>query len=162
MKLKRIYQTFIATSTVKNAQKAFMVVVLMLLEFITATRVLQAFNTPHTKKIGITTVQRRKKMKAISIFSLIVIGVYHILLLFCFFSMNMIKIVFLLLKKMPNPRTKVSSGRIRPKRTDTKIGTIEKKYGVELSARSDMYLGTYLKKKGLASLSKLLDGKRKK
>jgi hypothetical protein len=45
---------------------------------------------------------------------------------------------------------------IRQKRSDTKIGTIEKKYGVNLGVRSDMELGNYLKKTGLPSMSKAL------
>jgi hypothetical protein len=46
---------------------------------------------------------------------------------------------------------------IRRKRTDTKIGTIERKYGKDLGVRSDMKLGSFLKKKGYKSLSELLD-----
>lgn len=45
---------------------------------------------------------------------------------------------------------------IRRKRSDTRISTIEKKYGVDLNVRSDMKLGNYLKKEGLPSLSKLV------
>lgn len=48
------------------------------------------------------------------------------------------------------------SKQIRQKRSDTKIGTIEKKYKVDLGARSDMKLGNYLKKEGLPSMSKAL------
>ncbi|MCP6718001.1 MAG: hypothetical protein KJI70_00435 [Patescibacteria group bacterium] len=44
----------------------------------------------------------------------------------------------------------------RRKRADTKIGTIEKQYGVDFAARSDKKLGNYLKEKGLPSLSKAL------
>jgi hypothetical protein len=46
--------------------------------------------------------------------------------------------------------------KIRKKRIDTKIGTIEKKYGVDFGVRSDMKLGSYLKKEGLPSMSKAL------
>ena len=42
------------------------------------------------------------------------------------------------------------------KRSDTKIGTIEKQYGVDFGTRSDKKLGSYLKEKGLPSLSKAL------
>lgn len=45
----------------------------------------------------------------------------------------------------------------RKKRSDTKIGNIEKKYGVDFGARSDMTLGKFLKKEGFSSLSKALD-----
>lgn len=44
----------------------------------------------------------------------------------------------------------------RSKRVDTKMGTIERKYGKDFSVRSDMKLGNYLKKAGYPSLSKLL------
>jgi len=44
----------------------------------------------------------------------------------------------------------------RKKRSDTHIGTIEKKYGRDFGVRSDKHLGTYLKEKGYPSLSKLL------
>ncbi|MDP3997626.1 MAG: hypothetical protein Q8P73_03970 [bacterium] len=48
---------------------------------------------------------------------------------------------------------------IRRKREDTKIGTIEKRYGRDFNVRSDKKLGNYLKEQGFPSLSKLLDGK---
>jgi hypothetical protein len=44
----------------------------------------------------------------------------------------------------------------RKKRSDTKIGTIEKKYGRDFGARSDAKLGNFLEKKGYSSLSELL------
>lgn len=44
----------------------------------------------------------------------------------------------------------------RKKRIDTKIGTIEKKYGKDLGVRSDKKLGNYLIEKGYKSLSELL------
>jgi len=44
----------------------------------------------------------------------------------------------------------------RRKRSDTKMGSIEKKYGRDFEVRSDMQLGTYLEKRGYSSLSKLL------
>ncbi len=45
---------------------------------------------------------------------------------------------------------------IRKKRSDTKVGTIEKKYNIDLNVRSDMKLGSYLEREGLPSLSKLV------
>jgi len=48
------------------------------------------------------------------------------------------------------------SKQIRRKRIDTKIGTIEKQYGVKFHVRSDMKLGNYLRKKGLPSMSNAL------
>ncbi|GAJ01193.1 unnamed protein product [marine sediment metagenome] len=53
-------------------------------------------------------------------------------------------------------RKKSSSGSYRRKRSDTKIGTIEKKYGKDFGVRSDKKLGKYLKEKGYPSLSKLI------
>lgn len=44
----------------------------------------------------------------------------------------------------------------RQKRSDTRIGTIEKQYGVDFGVRSDKKLGSYLKEKGFSSLSKVL------
>lgn len=54
------------------------------------------------------------------------------------------------------------SQQIRQKRSDTKIGTIEKKYGVDLGARSDMKLGNYLKREGMPSMSKAIESVEKK
>ncbi len=45
----------------------------------------------------------------------------------------------------------------RRKRGDTLIGTIEKVYKVDLGARSDMKLSTYLKQEGLPSLSRAIN-----
>lgn len=50
----------------------------------------------------------------------------------------------------------------RKKRNDTKIGNIEKQYGVNFGVRSDMKLGTYLKNEGFSSLSKALGRVEKK
>jgi len=53
-------------------------------------------------------------------------------------------------------RTKTRRGAYSRKRSDTRIGTIEKKYGVDLGVRRDMKLGNYLKKKGYNSLADML------
>jgi hypothetical protein len=53
-------------------------------------------------------------------------------------------------------RTRTKSGVITKKRSDTKIGTIEKMYGRDFGVRSDKKLGNYLKDIGYTSLSKLL------
>ncbi len=53
-------------------------------------------------------------------------------------------------------RSRTSKGTYRQIRRDTEIGTIEKKYGVDLGVRRDMKLGNYLEKKGYPSLSRLL------
>lgn len=48
---------------------------------------------------------------------------------------------------------------IRTKRSDTKIGTVEKQYGKDFGVRSDKQLGNYLKEKGYNSLTELLKDK---
>ena len=55
-------------------------------------------------------------------------------------------------------RSRNQDGQLRDKRDDTKIGTIEKQYGVDLGVRSDMQLGKYLKKRNIKSLNDLLTG----
>lgn len=45
----------------------------------------------------------------------------------------------------------------RKKRSDTKIATIEQKYGRDFGVRSDKKLGNYLKEKGYGSLTELLN-----
>ncbi len=57
---------------------------------------------------------------------------------------------------MTGIRTRTNKGIFRPVRSDTKVGTIEKKYGVDLGVRSNMKLGNYLNKKGYPSLSSML------
>ena len=52
---------------------------------------------------------------------------------------------------------RVSSGQFQKKRGDTLIKSIEKTYSVDFKVRGDTKLSTYLKKKGLPSLSKALN-----
>jgi hypothetical protein len=54
-------------------------------------------------------------------------------------------------------RSKTNSGTFRPKRGDTLVKSIEKKYNVNLGVRSDTKLSTFLKSSGYNSLSKLLE-----
>ncbi|MFC1478751.1 hypothetical protein ACFL57_04760 [Candidatus Margulisiibacteriota bacterium] len=56
-------------------------------------------------------------------------------------------------------RTRNNNGQLRDKRDDTHIGTIEKQYGIDLGARSDMHLGNYLKSQDIASLNDLINDK---
>lgn len=51
------------------------------------------------------------------------------------------------------------NGRLRDKRDDTHMGTVEKRYGLDLGVRSDMHLGTYLEQHNIASLNDLVNGK---
>jgi len=53
-------------------------------------------------------------------------------------------------------RKRTTTGSIRKKRADTRMGTIEKKYGKDFGIRSDKKLGSYLKEKGYKSLSELI------
>ncbi|MBI2309629.1 hypothetical protein HYU89_01905 [Candidatus Collierbacteria bacterium] len=57
---------------------------------------------------------------------------------------------------MNDKRARTSEGKYRSIRSDTKVGTIERKYGVDLGVRPDMKLGNYLQKKGYPSLSSML------
>jgi len=53
-------------------------------------------------------------------------------------------------------KSKTVFGQFRTIRKDTKVATIEKRYGVDLGVRSDMKLGNYLEQKGYPSLSSML------
>lgn len=58
---------------------------------------------------------------------------------------------------MKKVRTRnTQTGQFVAKRFDTKISTIEEKYGVKLDVRGDTKLGNYLRDKGYPSLSKML------
>ena len=50
-------------------------------------------------------------------------------------------------------------GRLRDKRDDTHMGTVEKQYGRDFGVRSDAHLGTFLAQRGVASLNDLVNGK---
>lgn len=60
---------------------------------------------------------------------------------------------------MKGIRSRNENGRLRQKRSDTHVGTIEKEYRVDFGVRSDMELGTLLKKEGVDSLSDLIKDK---
>jgi hypothetical protein len=59
---------------------------------------------------------------------------------------------------MKGCRSRNQNGLLRDKRDDAHIGSIEKQYGVDLKARSDMHLGTYLKEHNKKSLNDLITG----
>lgn len=61
---------------------------------------------------------------------------------------------------MTKQRSRTGKGTYRPVRSDTKISTVEKQYGVDLGVRSDMKLGTFLKDRGYPSLSRMLENKK--
>lgn len=56
-------------------------------------------------------------------------------------------------------RPRNQDGKLRDKRDDTHIGTIERQYGISLGARSDMHLGEFLKQHRIKSLNDLITGK---
>lgn len=60
-------------------------------------------------------------------------------------------------KGMKGIRSRNDSGELRRKRADTHVTTIEKTYNVDFGVRSDMHLGTLLKKENADSLDKLLN-----
>jgi len=49
---------------------------------------------------------------------------------------------------------------IRKKRSDTQVGNVEKKNGVDFCVRSDKQLGNYLKDNGFASMSRAIKAAR--
>lgn len=52
--------------------------------------------------------------------------------------------------------TRQNQSQFRQKRSDTLVGTLERKYKVDFNVKSNMKLGNYLKKEGLPSLSQAL------
>ncbi len=56
-------------------------------------------------------------------------------------------------------RSRNPNGPLRAKRSDTKIGTIEKIYDIDLGVRSDMQWGTYKKKFEVDSVNDLITGR---
>jgi hypothetical protein len=57
-------------------------------------------------------------------------------------------------------RSRDQNGRLRDKRDDTHMGTIEKQYDRDFGVRSDMQLGTYLRENKIASLNDLIHSRR--
>lgn len=57
---------------------------------------------------------------------------------------------------MKGYRSRNEDGRVRDKRDDTHMGTIEKQFNRDFGVRSDMELGNFLKEKGIASLNDLI------
>ena len=59
---------------------------------------------------------------------------------------------------MRGERGRNNDGLLREKRGDTHIGTIEKKYNIDLNVRSDMHLDTFLQNNNINSLNDLING----
>ena len=58
---------------------------------------------------------------------------------------------------MRGNRSRTKKGPLRQKREDTRVDTIEKKYGIDLDMRGDAHLGTALKRHGAKSLHDLVE-----
>jgi hypothetical protein len=63
-------------------------------------------------------------------------------------------------ENMSNKRSRTKKGTYRSIRSDTKVGTVEKRYGIDLGVRSDMKLGRFLREKGYPSLSRILSNRK--
>ena len=61
---------------------------------------------------------------------------------------------------MAGPRARDATGRLRQKRGDTLVGTLEEQYGVDFHCRSDMRLETLRKEVGLAGIKELVEAAR--
>jgi hypothetical protein len=57
---------------------------------------------------------------------------------------------------MRGQRSRNEDGKLRDKRDDTHIGTIEREYNRDYGVRSDMELGNFLKQNGIPSLNDLI------
>ncbi|HEV2757079.1 MAG TPA: hypothetical protein VG318_15025 [Actinomycetota bacterium] len=57
---------------------------------------------------------------------------------------------------MRGKRSRNRNGRLRDTRDDKRVGTLEKQYKRDFGVRSDMQVGTLLKKTGMASVNDLL------
>jgi hypothetical protein len=58
---------------------------------------------------------------------------------------------------MRGERSRTKRGALREKRGDTRVDTIEKKYGIDLRMRGDAHLETALKRYNVNSLHDLID-----
>ena len=56
-------------------------------------------------------------------------------------------------------RSRNQDGRLRDKRDDTHMQTIERQYNRDFDVRGDMHLGNFLKANGIASLNDLVQSK---
>jgi hypothetical protein len=62
---------------------------------------------------------------------------------------------------MHTDRTRDDNGELRQKRGDTLVGNIEREYGVDFGARSDMRLDTLREHTGLTSIEDLVRNARR-
>ena len=59
-------------------------------------------------------------------------------------------------RDMKGPRSRNETGRLRQKRGDTRVDTIEEQYGVDLGVRGDMQLDTLRERHGGKSLNDII------
>ncbi len=59
---------------------------------------------------------------------------------------------------MKGYRSRNENGKLRDKRDDTHMGTIEKRYNIDLHVPGNMHLGSFLKKHKIKSLNDLITG----
>jgi hypothetical protein len=59
---------------------------------------------------------------------------------------------------MHGNRSRTDTGRLREKRGDTHVGTVEQMYDRDFGVRSDMHLDTLLEREGAKSLNDLIHG----
>lgn len=60
-------------------------------------------------------------------------------------------------RNMPGHAARTQQGRLRKIRGDTKIETLEERYGVDFRVRGDMKWGTYKKEKKVGSIKEVLE-----
>lgn len=75
--------------------------------------------------------------------------------------LNLLAKIFKMSKKndapgMKGDRSRNNDGKLRDKRDDTHMGTIEEKYNRDFGVRSDKELGNFLKENNIASLNDLI------
>jgi hypothetical protein len=58
---------------------------------------------------------------------------------------------------MKGPRSRNEDGQLRQKRGDTRVGTIEEQYNIDLGVRSDTKLETLWQRLGVNSIEDLID-----
>ncbi len=58
---------------------------------------------------------------------------------------------------MKGMRSRNKDGQMRDTRDDKQVGTLEKQYGRDFHVRSDMHVGTLLKREGVNSVKQLIE-----
>jgi hypothetical protein len=61
---------------------------------------------------------------------------------------------------MRGNRSRNQSGRLRDTRDDKHVGTLERQYARDFGVRSDIHVGTLLKKTGMNSVNDLIESRK--